>query len=137
MLSHGCPMLYYGDEVGMTGGNDPDCRRGMLWKEEKQDKAILEYYKKLLALRKSEPCIINGEQSILFTDDEKGLVIEERKLFEKKKVRSVIIIYHNGKETVELKNYVGKRNLLTGNNFDGKVSAYEIVVILMEGDKIG
>jgi len=137
MLSHGCPMLYYGDEVGMTGGNDPDCRRGMLWKEEKQDKAILEYYKKLLALRKSEPCIINGEQSILFTDDEKGLVIEERKLFEKKKVRSVIIIYHNGKETVELKDYVGKTNLLTGNNFDGKVRAYEIVVILMEGDKIG
>ena len=137
MLSHGCPMLYYGDEVGMTGGNDPDCRRGMLWKEEKQDKAILEYYKKLLALRKSEPCIINGEQSILFTDDEKGLVIEERKLFEKKKVRSVIIIYHNGKETVELKEYVGKINLLTGNNFDGKVRAYEIVVILMEGDKIG
>ena len=137
MLSHGCPMLYYGDEVGMTGGNDPDCRRGMLWKEEKQDKAILEYYKKLLALRKSEPCIINGEQSILFTDDEKGLVIEERKLFEKKKVRSVIIIYHNGKETVELKDYVGKTNLLTGNNFDGKVRAYEIVVILIEGDKIG
>ena len=137
MLSHGCPMLYYGDEVGMTGGNDPDCRRGMLWKEEKQDKAILEYYKKLLALRKSEPCIINGEQSILFTDDEKGLVIEERKLFEKKKVRSVIIIYHNGKETVELKDYVGKTNLLTGNNLDGKVRAYEIVVILIEGDKIG
>ena len=137
MLSHGCPMLYYGDEVGMTGGNDPDCRRGMLWKEEKQDKAILEYYKKFLALRKSEPCIINGEQSILFTDDEKGLVIEERKLCEKKTVRSVIIIYHNGKEIVELKDYVGKTNLLTGNNFDGKVRAYEIVVFLMEGDKIG
>ena len=137
MLSHGCPMLYYGDEVGMTGGNDPDCRRGMLWQEEKQDKAILEYYKKLLALRKSEPCIMHGEQSILFTDDEKGLVIEERKLSEKKKVRSVIIIYHNGKETVELKDYVGKTNLLTENNFDGKVRAYEIVVILMEGDKIG
>ena len=49
----------------------------------------------------------------------------------------MIIIYHNGKEIVELKDYVGKTNLLTGNNFDGKVRAYEIVVILMEGDKIG
>ena len=137
MLSHGCPMLYYGDEIGMTGGNDPDCRRGMLWKEEKQDKAILEYYKKVLALRKSEPCITKGEQSILFTDDTNGLVIEERTLLGKKKVRSVVIIYHNGKETIELKEYVGKTNLLTGTNFDGKVKAYEIVVILTEGGKIG
>ena len=98
---------------------------------------ILEYYKKFLALRKSEPCITKGEQSILFTDDANGLVIEERTLLEKKKVRSVVIIYHNGKETIELKEYVGKTNLLTGTNFDGKVKAYEIVVILTEGGKIG
>ena len=137
ILSHGCPMLYYGDEVGMTGGNDPDCRRGMLWKEEKQDKRIFSYYKKLLALRKNEPCITDGEQSILFTDDEKGLVIEERKLVDKKKVRRVMLIYHNGKETIELKEYAGKQNLLTDSNFEGKIKAYEMVVILMEGDKIG
>ena len=137
ILSHGCPMLYYGDEVGMTGGNDPDCRRGMLWKEEKQDKRIFSYYKKLLALRKNEPCITNGEQSILFTDDEKGLVIEERKLVDKKKVRRVMLIYHNGKETIELKEYAGKQNLLTDSVFEGKIKAYEMVVILMEGDKIG
>lgn len=137
ILSHGCPMLYYGDEVGMTGGNDPDCRRGMLWKEEKQDKRIFSYYKKLLALRKNEPCITNGEQSILFTDDEKGLVIEERKLVDKKKVRRVMLIYHNGKDTIELKEYAGKQNLLTDSVFEGKIKAYEMVVILMEGDKIG
>lgn len=27
----GSPMLYYGDEVGMWGANDPDCRKPMVW----------------------------------------------------------------------------------------------------------
>ena len=130
-------MLYYGDEVGMTGGNDPDCRRGMLWREEKQDRQIFSYYKKLLALRKSEPCIINGEQKILLTDDEKGLVIEERSITDNKKVRRVVIIYHNGKETEELKEYAGRHNLLTGTTFEGQIKAYETVVLLMEGESIG
>ena len=39
------PMIYYGDEVGMEGKDDPDCRRGMIWDEAKQDKEILAYYK--------------------------------------------------------------------------------------------
>lgn len=29
----GAPMIYYGDEVGMWGGNDPDCRKPMLWED--------------------------------------------------------------------------------------------------------
>ena len=27
----GAPMVYYGDEVGMWGANDPDCRKPMVW----------------------------------------------------------------------------------------------------------
>ena len=137
MLSHGCPMLYYGDEVGMTGGNDPDCRRGMLWGEELQDKQIFSHYKKVLALRKSEPCITKGMPKILMTDDGKGLVIEERTLTEDKTKRSVVIIYHNGNKTVEVPEFAGRFNLLKDGVFDGKVKAYETVVLLMEGDKIG
>ena len=33
MLFPGSPAIYYGDEVGMTGDNDPDCRRCMEWGE--------------------------------------------------------------------------------------------------------
>ena len=29
----GAPCIYYGDEVGLAGGNDPDCRRGFPWDE--------------------------------------------------------------------------------------------------------
>lgn len=138
LLSHGCPMLYYGDEVGMTGGNDPDCRRGMLWKEELQDKQILAYYKKLLAIRKSEPCIVRGTQRILMTDDENGILIEERNICSRgKNDRRVVIIYHNGNKTVDVGEYAGKYDLLGEKIFDGKIKGYEIKVLLMEGDRVG
>lgn len=48
----GAPMIYYGDEVGMVGLNDPDCRRGMIWDPEKQDLELLEWYRRLIALRR-------------------------------------------------------------------------------------
>ena len=31
MLFPGAPAIYYGDELGMTGENDPGCRGGMTW----------------------------------------------------------------------------------------------------------
>lgn len=29
----GAPYIYYGDEVGMWGADDPDCRKPMLWED--------------------------------------------------------------------------------------------------------
>lgn len=56
----GSPSIYYGDEVGLTGDNDPDCRRCMKWDEENQDRQLLELYKTVLELRKSYKCIKTG-----------------------------------------------------------------------------
>ncbi len=47
----GTPMIYYGDEVGMEGGPDPDCRRPMVWEPELQDQEMLAHYRQLIALR--------------------------------------------------------------------------------------
>src|SRR5438445_754415 len=33
----GTPCIYYGDEVGLDGGQDPGCRKCMEWDEAKQD----------------------------------------------------------------------------------------------------
>lgn len=65
----GAPMIYYGDEVGMTGGPDPDCRRGMLWDKEKQDMELFEYYKKLIKIRKDNIALTLGEFSTIYTDE--------------------------------------------------------------------
>jgi len=47
----GAPCIYYGDEVGLDGGHDPDCRKCMEWDEQKQNKELLSFYQRLLKLR--------------------------------------------------------------------------------------
>lgn len=37
MTYPGAPTIYYGDELGMIGGSDPDCRRAMAWGEGNKD----------------------------------------------------------------------------------------------------
>ncbi|KOO50682.1 glycoside hydrolase family 13 protein [Priestia koreensis] len=48
----GTPCIYYGDEIGMSGDMDPGCRKCMEWAEEKQDRELLQYITKLIALRR-------------------------------------------------------------------------------------
>jgi glycosidase len=47
----GTPCLFYGDETGLEGGNDPDCRRSFSWAEQDWNHDILEFTKNLVALR--------------------------------------------------------------------------------------
>jgi len=37
MTYPGAPCIYYGDEIGLTGGKDPDCRKAFPWDESKWD----------------------------------------------------------------------------------------------------
>jgi len=59
LMLPGSPSIYYGTEVGMHGGNDPDCRKPMVWDEGKQDRQLLEFFKELIALRARHIDVIN------------------------------------------------------------------------------
>jgi cyclomaltodextrinase len=48
----GTPCLYYGDEIGIEGGNDPECRKCMVWEKDKQNTELLNYTKNLIKIRK-------------------------------------------------------------------------------------
>jgi cyclomaltodextrinase len=61
----GAPMLYYGDENGMVGENDPDCRRGMIWDEKFWNQEIRQRLSKLIDLRKALPALTGGEYKSL------------------------------------------------------------------------
>lgn len=60
----GSPSVYYGDEVGISGGNDPDCRKCMVWEEERQDRELLELYRDMIRLRKEVSCIRYGKFAV-------------------------------------------------------------------------
>ncbi len=59
----GAPAIYYGDEVAMEGGRDPDCRRPFPWDFEKDEKRMqmLRHYQKLGKLRGAHPALRTGE----------------------------------------------------------------------------
>ena len=53
----GAPCIYYGDEVGVLGGIDPDSRRSFPWDEGRWDRELLESIRSLVALRHAEPAL--------------------------------------------------------------------------------
>lgn len=65
MTYPGAPCVYYGDEVGLAGGKDPDCRRGFPWNADRQDSDTLALFKKTIALRKAHPALRSGDWTIL------------------------------------------------------------------------
>lgn len=56
----GAPNLYYGSEVGMTGGDDPEMRAPMRWDWVREDNAALAWTKQLIALRKTHRALRVG-----------------------------------------------------------------------------
>jgi cyclomaltodextrinase / maltogenic alpha-amylase / neopullulanase len=55
----GSPCIYYGDEIGMTGGTDPGCRKCMEWDSERQDHELFNHIQKLISLRKGHRLLAN------------------------------------------------------------------------------
>jgi cyclomaltodextrinase len=95
----GAPHIWNGDEVGMWGADDPDCRKPMLWSDisyedevanfdpsrprpvdvVKQDTALLSFYKKLTAMRRANPELIYGDLKFTIVDDDKMVLAYTRK----------------------------------------------------------
>lgn len=67
MTSIGIPMVYYGDELGLTGGNDPDSRRTIDFKN--GNKELFNYYKKLISIRKNSAALKHGEFKTIYASD--------------------------------------------------------------------
>ena len=64
-LQKGTPCIYYGTELALTGGPDPDCRRCMPWERVSSDNNMLNFMKKLIKIRKHASSIIQyGKYSL-------------------------------------------------------------------------
>ena len=76
----GIPCIYYGDEIGIPGGNDPDNRRMMRFDQlNNEETALRTSTQKLVKLRRKNLPLIYGE-TYVFQADEKALVIARKYL---------------------------------------------------------
>jgi hypothetical protein len=78
MTIPGAPTIYYGDEVGVTGHDDPDDRRTFPWDDDlgpygiAGDAALFEHYRFLADLRHQNPVFRSGDLTFLLADDDNG-----------------------------------------------------------------
>lgn len=115
VLYQGSPMIYYGDEAGMWGSNDPDCRKPMVWEENRYDaetfnpdqskhgpdevrfnKDLFGWYRKFIALRKQYKSIRLGSYTTVATDDDQQLYAFSRKYG----TEEVVVVINRGKRAV-------------------------------------
>jgi alpha-glucosidase len=61
----GAPSVYYGDEVGLEGGEDPDNRRPMPWSREAWNPRVFATVRRLAHLRRSHPALARGRYATL------------------------------------------------------------------------
>lgn len=94
----GSPSIYYGGEIGLSGGHDPLNRRCMIWDKDKQNLQLLEIIKKLISLRKQHPSFKAVDIKFYHVDNDDVLVYEKETLEEK-----IVIVLNNGNENQSIK----------------------------------
>jgi glycosidase len=87
----GAPQIWNGEESGMWGADDPDCRKPVIWDDikyederaafdpqktrqvdiVKPDTALRSFYKKLIVIRKENPVLVYGELHFSVADDKR------------------------------------------------------------------
>jgi cyclomaltodextrinase len=65
----GAPLIYYGDENGMTGENDPGCRKTMEWDPERWDSRVRSRLKALVNARRDSAALRRGDVELVFSND--------------------------------------------------------------------
>ena len=69
MTLPGAPCVYYGDEIGLVGGNDPACRGGFSWDADRWEPGLRDTVRALVALRRAEPALRSAPLAVAGTDD--------------------------------------------------------------------
>ncbi|MFT5833799.1 MAG: cyclomaltodextrinase [Cognaticolwellia sp.] len=116
----GSPHIWAGDEMGMWGADDPNCRKPLIWKdldfesetyhqinnfkrpvdEVKFNDNLFDFYKKLIRIRKENYILVNGNIEYLTVDNENEILAYSR--FNKKEEVITVFNTSNEAKTIEI-----------------------------------
>lgn len=138
MTYPGAPMIYYGDEVGMWGADDPYCRKPMVWYDLKyndevigkhsgfsrgfgvytveQNKELLSFYQKMIETRNNFIELKKGDVKFIYSNDEKTSFAFERAY----KDNRVLVFFNLGNVTDEIAVNPEKKNVRITNLLSDK-----------------
>jgi alpha-glucosidase len=90
MTYPGVPGIYFGDEIGMGAGKYSEARSTMPWERKEWDEDLLDFYKRLIHLKRSSPALIEGGLQILLVEENTVAYLRDAD------EEQVIVIAHRG-----------------------------------------
>ncbi|PID59413.1 MAG: alpha-amylase [Ignavibacteriae bacterium] len=149
MTMPGAPMIYYGDEAGMWGGDDPDCRKPMVWSEVKYedekthpfgkkreinkvkfDSSLFNWYQKHIKLRNENIELRRG--SINFIENDNENLLEFVKEYNNSKI---VVLINNSDNVITYKlpnELVDSLELLSNENVKEEINIKPLGVIVLK-----
>ena len=132
----GAPQIWYGEEVGMWGADDPDCRKPMVWDDityederaaydpsksrpvdiVRPDTALKSFYMKLCKMRKENPVLVYGDLTFSVAENKSQTLAYNRSMGNDE---IVVVINRSDKPKtikVPVKNNGEYLSLLSGDN---------------------
>jgi hypothetical protein len=123
----GAPTIYYGDEIGMVGSDDPDDRRAFEWGKGNQE--LVEWYARLAAIRAAYPALRTG--SVGSVDMENNNLLA----FVRQDAANTVIVIANNARSAQTANLDGSYvDLITGEAYTGTVPALSGVILVAQDE---
>jgi glycosidase len=120
----GSPCIYYGVELGMTGGDDPEQRGPMRWDLVADDNPELGWMRGLIALRRESPALRHGDFRLL--DSERALAFLR---VTDRAAETVLVVANASSEPVREVLLVRDSKMMSYTMFDDALSDREAMVV--------
>ena len=137
MTYRGSPMIYYGDEAGMWGADDPHDRKPMVWGNLKyddevitpasgfhkgfgkytveQNEDLLNFYKKIISIHNSNKALQTGDLQFIYSNNESSTFAFRRTLGNE----TIIAVFNTGRQPDEFSVPLGSQQASSLQLFSG------------------